>query len=423
MDQKIQRQFVEDRAAVLDFLPVTWNVKRPGPYYCLTMKMSRLKDLAFGFEFGSVNPRETFPVTGFPERIVKLDVSLNELEELQADSLLPFENLLELDVSLNALGSVHAVGALPSLAVLNASYNAMTHIKGLATCSHLITLNVSHNHVRSMKDLPMLASLNQLHLDSNELESLEGIQNLPQLYELYVQNNQISSLLPLSTSLSLNVLDASNNDLGSLPETLQVVCGLRRLTQLKLKGNSLARDSRYATAIKQNTTVQILDNSLLKDPTDIGLSPKQRSLLKDFLGSSPEGGPTRQGLKDVAQKSFMGKLQAKRKDVESAVHHLHGRIMDLREELKDYEDNLSGEMESYVRYIDVIPPEHFHSIDPQKVPQAMEKYLFTKFWERWEHGKRKPGNVPFKDLTKPEEVVKAAAWLFSNPPMGTSSDS
>lgn len=34
----------------------------------------------------------------------------------------------------------------------------------------------------------------------------------------------------------------------------------------------------------------------------------------------------------------------------------------------------------------------------------MEKYLFTKFWERWQHGRRKPANVPYKELTKPEEV-------------------
>lgn len=53
MDYTIKRQFVEDRATVLDVLPVTWNVKTPAPYYCVTMKMSRIKDLVFDFEFGS----------------------------------------------------------------------------------------------------------------------------------------------------------------------------------------------------------------------------------------------------------------------------------------------------------------------------------------------------------------------------------
>lgn len=57
MGEKIKRHFVEDRVVVIDPLPFTWRVKGPGPHYCLDMKMSRLKQLAFAFEFGSVDPR------------------------------------------------------------------------------------------------------------------------------------------------------------------------------------------------------------------------------------------------------------------------------------------------------------------------------------------------------------------------------
>ncbi|KAM4676074.1 uncharacterized protein O3C94_008723 [Discoglossus pictus] len=423
MDGKLGRRFVEDRATILETLPISWNVTPPGPYYCVTMKMSRLRNLEFGFEFGSVNPKEQFPVTEFPERIVKLDLSLNELEELAPDSLLPFESLLALDVSLNSLSRVHGVEALPKLADLNLSYNGITHMGVFGSCVQLMTLNVSHNQIRTITDLPVLANLTQLHLDSNKLTSLDGVQNLPKLYELYVQNNEISSLLPLACSLTLNVLDASNNRVRSLQETLQVLRPLRRLTQLKLKGNPLTRDNRYTTAIKQSTSVQILDNSMLRDPSDSELPPKNRLLLRVSLDSLPEDRYTREGLKDVAKESFMKKLHHKRLEVEGSVHHLHGRIMDLQEELKHYEDNLRGEMDNCFRYIDTIPQEDFSSIDPHKVGKAMDQYLFTKFWEKWDHGKRKPGNLPFRDVTEPEEVVKAAVWLLSHPPAGTSRDS
>ncbi|XP_075061359.1 uncharacterized protein LOC142149984 [Mixophyes fleayi] len=420
MNRVIKRQFVEDRATVLDVLPVTWNVKMPGPYYCVTMNMSQIKELVF--DFGSLNSRDPFPVTDFPERILKLDLSLNELMELQADTFQQFENLLEFNASFNVLTSVPGLIMLPNLLVLDLSYNAIKEMESFKICSRLISLNVSHNKIRSIKDLPSHANLTHLHLNSNKLHSLDGIQNLPKLYELFVHNNEISSLLPLSSSLTLNVLDASNNNINSLSETLKVLHGLRRLSQLKLKGNPLAYSNSYSTAFRQHTSVRILDNCMLRDPSDIELSSVYHSLLRQSLDSLPEGGYTGEGLKDVVKKNLMEKLKYKQDAVESRIHHFHRRIMDLQEELKDFEDNLMGEMENCDRYIDAIPQEDLYSIDPHKFQSATEQYLFTKFWERWEHGKRRPGNVPFKDLTQSEEVVKAAAWLLSQPPHKTSSD-
>ncbi|XP_029472506.1 dynein regulatory complex subunit 3-like isoform X2 [Rhinatrema bivittatum] len=414
----MERQFIEDRAAVMDVLPLIWGVKQSGPHYCLNLKMSRLKELVFGFEFGATDPRQEFPVTEFPGRIVKLDISLNELEELRTESLLPFENLRELDASLNTLSNVEGVGVLPSLAVLNLSYNAVTSVRGLEPCRRLVLLNLSHNRVKAVRDLPSLSSLTQLHLHSNKLKSLDGIQGLPQLRELYIQNNTISSLLPLSSSLTLNILDASNNEITSLMQTLQILRALRRLKQLHLKGNPLTRDNRYVTAVRESTAVEILDNSLLRDPSAAALD---HSLFRDSPPAGlPDVGQSKEALKDLARKSFMAKLQKKHKEVDSIVHFLHSRILDLQEELKESEDTLRVELEGCIRYIDTIPSEDFHSIDPQKVPKAMERCLFTKFWERWEHGQRRPGNLPFSDPEKPEEVVKAAAWLLSNPPVSAS---
>ncbi|KAM9311765.1 uncharacterized protein PAF06_009623 [Gastrophryne carolinensis] len=422
MECTIKRQFVEDRATVLDALPVSWNVTDPGPYYCVSMKMSRIKNLVFDFEFGSLDTRDMFPVTAFPERILILDLSVNDLFELPATSLKSLKNLMELNVSFNAVRSVPGLLALPNLLVLDLSYNAIFNIEEFKSCTQLVTLNVSHNKIRCIKKLPTLAHLTRLHLNSNKLCSLDGIQNLPKLFELYIHNNKIISLLPLSTSLTLNVLDASSNSLSSFSETLQVVSGLPRLTQLSLKGNPLARDDRYFTAFRYHTSVRILDNRVLGDPIDIEFSPVYYTLLRKSLDSVYRKVNAKEILKDSIKKNLKEKLRCKQDTVESILHHLQSRIRDLQEELKEFEDNLQLEMENCCRYVDAIPPEDLHGIDPHKVQRASEQNLFTKFWERWEHGKRKPANSVFNDLTDSEEVIKAAALLLSQLPNETSEE-
>ncbi|XP_025068137.1 adenylate cyclase-like [Alligator sinensis] len=420
MGEKIKRHFVEDRVVVIDPLPFTWRVKGPGPHYCLDMKMSRLKQLAFAFEFGSVDPRQSFPVTEFPARIVKLDISLNELEELQPEALFAFESLSELDASLNALGGIPGIGVLPNLTVLNLSYNVLSDVRDLGSCTHLLVLNLSHNQVRTLEHMPLLSNLTRLHLGSNKLSSLEGVQNLPQLCELYIQRNRVSSLLPLSSSLVLNILDASSNKIACLQYTLHVLRGLGRLRHLKLQGNPLARDNCYATAIKQATAVETLDDVLLRDPPRCSaLSSFSWALLGESVAGVMNSSQTKEDLKTSARRIFLERLQHKRDDTESAVHHLHSRILDLREDLAEYEDTLKTEMDGCIRYIDALPPKHFQGLtNPDTIPNAMEKFLFTKFWQRWQQGQRKPANLPYKALTKPDEVLQAAAQLLSNPPPG-----
>ncbi|XP_033018438.1 uncharacterized protein LOC117054089 [Lacerta agilis] len=387
----MNRQYVEDRIAEVALLPFTWNVETPGPHYALCLKMSRLKQLVFNFEFGSVDPR-----------IVKLDISLNELQEISPEALFPFENLAELDVSLNALST----------------YNAIGEVKELENCPRLSVLHVSHNRLRSLAEIPLLSNLTQLNLSSNQLQSLEGVQNLPRLCELHVQKNRIASLLPLASSLSLNVLCASGNDIGGLPEALHVLRGLRRLKHLTLKDNPVARDNRYTTAIKESTSVEILDGMFLHDPPSLSALPLHMwSLLREPASSSTNIAQAKADLKDVARRAFGARLQRKRDDVGSAVHHFHSRILELQEELTGYEERLRLELDGCERFIQALPSEDFQKLDnPQEIAEAMDKYLFTKFWEKWQRGRRKPACLPYKELSKPEDVVNAAAHLLSNLP-------
>ncbi|XP_053261716.1 dynein axonemal assembly factor 1-like [Podarcis raffonei] len=414
----MNRQYVEDRIVEVDPLPFTWNVETPGPHYVLCLKMSRLKQLAFNFEFGSVDPRQSFPKTEFPERIVKLDISLNELQEIPPEALFPFENLAELDASLNALSTTRGMGPLPNLVALNLSYNAIGEVKELENCPRLSVLHMSHNRLRSLTEIPLLSNLTRLNLSSNQLESLEGVQNLPRLCQLHVRNNRIATLLPLASSLSLNVLCASGNDIGGLPEALHVLRGLRRLKHLTLKDNPVARDNRYTTAIKESTSVEILDGMFLHDPPSLSALPLHMwPLLREPASSSTDIAQAKADLKEAARRAFSARLQRRRDDVGSAVHHFHSRILELQEELTGYEERLRLELDGCERFIQTLPSEDFRKLDnPQEIAEAMDKYLFTKFWEKWQRGQRKPACLPYKELSKPEDVVNAAAHLLSNLP-------
>ncbi|XP_060135211.1 uncharacterized protein LOC118077442 isoform X2 [Zootoca vivipara] len=339
-------------------------------------------------------------------RIVKLDVSLNELQEIPPEALFPFENLAELDLSLNALSTMRGMGSLSNLVVLNLSYNALGEVMELENCPRLSVLHMSHNRLRSLMEIPLLCNLTRLNLSSNQLESLEGVQNLPQLCELHVQKNHIASLLPLASSLSLNVLCASGNEIGGLPEALHVLRGLRRLKHLTLKDNPVARDNRYTTAIKESTSVEILDGMFLHGPPSLSALPLHMwPLLREPASTSTDVAQAKADLKQAARRAFDARLRRKRDDIGSAVHHFHSRILELQEELTGYEERLRLELDGCERFIQALPSEDFQKLDnPQEIAEAMDKYLFTKFWGKWQRGQRKPACLPYKELSKPEDV-------------------
>ncbi|KAG8576785.1 hypothetical protein GDO81_009972 [Engystomops pustulosus] len=343
MDYSIKRQFLEDRATVIDVIPVTWNVKTPGPYYCVTLTMSRIKDLVFDFEFESPYSRGDYPVTDFPEKILKLDLSLNELTTLKAKGFYHLRSLLDLNASCNILHSLPGLAMLSNLQVLDLSYNAISEIEQFKVCTQLVHLNLSHNKIQSIKELPSLVNLTQLHLNSN-------------------------------------------------------------------KGNPLAQSNRYIISLKEHTCIRILDNSILKYPPKAEQLPGYQSILRESLSNMYKEGYTRERMKDAVKKTLLERLKKKKDTLESSIHHFHREIMYLQEELTEFEETMKAEMENCIRYIDVIPQEEFLNIDPDKLQKATEQNLFTRFWE---NGKRKHENVSFKHLTKPEEVVKAAASLLS----------
>lgn len=110
------------------------------------------------------------------------------------------------------------------------------------------------------------------------------------------------------------------------PKPHALYCSLS--SQLLSKGNPLARDNRYATAIKQATAVETLDDVLLRDPPRCSaLSSFSWALLGESVADVMNSSQTKEDLKTSARRIFLERLQHKRDDTESAVHHLHSRIL------------------------------------------------------------------------------------------------
>ncbi|KAJ8386654.1 hypothetical protein AAFF_G00167700 [Aldrovandia affinis] len=406
MDARLSRQFVEGHGMSLEMVPFRWNLRSDGRYFALCIRMSRLKELRFGFEFGS-EPRDHWPITGHPERVLRFDVSLNELESLGEEALSPFENLRELNASLNSLKSVEGLVRLPHLLVLNLSYNSFSTVRDLKPCPSLTTLDISFNRLRSIRALSALGNLTQLHIGHNKLNSLEGIQNLAQLQELYAQSNLVTDLIPLSSCLHLQLLDLSHNQLSCLSRTVEVLSALRSLRQLQLKGNPITEDERYITMIAQRTFVEVLDSVLLKR----AWKPRLGMRLLEGVGAA---GQTKQDLEKAAQRAYWDRLQNSRQETGRAIQYLHGRIGDLQEDLKEKENSLALELQACLRYLDTVPPEDSSAVDTRAFPTAMDQCRFSKFWERWDRGRKRPGPIQVTDPTKPEEVVQTVVKLLEN---------
>ncbi|KAI1888084.1 hypothetical protein AGOR_G00181400 [Albula goreensis] len=405
MDSHFSREFVEDHATVLELVPFTWHVRSRGQHFALDLRMNRLKELSFGFEFGS-EPRNQWLVTGNPDRILRLDVSLNELECFGEETLSPFENLCELNASLNCLKSVSGIVQLPHLLVLNLSYNNLSTVRDLRPCSRLATLDISYNQLCSIRDISALGNLTQLHIGHNRLNSLEGIQHLGQLQELHAQSNLITDLLPLSACLHLCHLNLSQNQLTSLLRTVEVLSTLRRLGQVHLKGNPIARDGRYTMMVRQSTCVEVLDSTPLRQ----ACNPRR------WLGGVPASGAhTKQELETAARRTNQDRLQNRREQTGRAIQYLQGRIRDLQEDLKEQEDSLALELQGCLRvYLDTIPPEDSATVDPQEIPAAMDQRKYSRFWDRWDWGQRRRGAIQVTHPTKPEEVVQKVVKLLEN---------
>lgn len=395
MSRGLPPEFVENRIHTLTHVPVDWNVDIREKYYELDLKMSQMKTLVFGFKWGEESgplPRLA-NITDTPSRILKLDLSLNELTALEHDGLLPFRQVRELNASLNRINKFIGIEVLKSLYSLDLSHNSINKIENLVGISSLVVLNLSMNELDDISYMPSMVSLKILNLNNNHLKSLDGVQALPKLTELYVQRNNITNILPLTSCFHLQILNVASNRVNSLHTTVGVLTELKRLEVLALHGNPIERDKTYQTDILRCSNVMTLDN--------IAVRPLPKEQLPSYEGGSNRHIQNIETLKDAAKQAFQERMKESKAKMEENVNFLQRRIIDLQNEYVDYENKLKTDLDSCVRYLDSLTASELGAVDGDQLRGSIGTPQ-PKPWHR-----RKENKPDYTHITDTDEILKA----------------
>ncbi|XP_073237868.1 uncharacterized protein [Porites lutea] len=176
-----------------------------------------------------------------------LDLSSNNIQNLQKDDFARLKNLRQLILSSNAIGLLpeSVFASLENLEELDFAHNALTTIPGrvFSNMTYLFGLYLWHNRINvlSKEAFINLSYLHLLYLSSNALTSLpEGVfASLERLAMLYLSSNALR-VIPegMFANLSnLQLLDLSLNKIRELPVTTFVNLG--KLHLINISSNAL----------------------------------------------------------------------------------------------------------------------------------------------------------------------------------------
>ncbi|XP_077197362.1 transforming growth factor beta activator LRRC32 [Paroedura picta] len=220
-------------------------------------------------------------------RLLRLDLSYNEIQSLPPEILASMPALQFLNLSRNCLQSFTARSELASLATLDLSSNSLQNLEWDAnTLSSMRELYLQENQLRGLRSdifarLPQIRLLNlrRNHLSLCSLYSgfakqrLAGdedgcvsLVNLPELRHLVLADNRLQSLPPyVFHRTPLSSLDLSNN------EGLQVedksLSGLEiSLERLDLHGNGMAALNTHLPWFARLRYLNLSDNRLSQLP-------------------------------------------------------------------------------------------------------------------------------------------------------------
>ena len=170
--------------------------------------------------------------------LVSLDLSFNQLVDIDGDALAPLTNLRALIVYNNRVASVKAVARVgQSLQTLQCQNNAITSLDGVEHLRRLTNLNASGNPLGDCKLIGRCTTLTRLDISRCGLEKLEGFATLHALEELNISGNALTEVSSVAKCAKLQELDASHNALP--PSALRDLKALKRLDVLNLEGNAL----------------------------------------------------------------------------------------------------------------------------------------------------------------------------------------
>ncbi|KAG8727569.1 hypothetical protein FRC12_022398, partial [Ceratobasidium sp. 428] len=216
--------------------------------------LARLKEFLPNLDRLDVRGNELTYLSGIPERLRELNVSMNQLTSLTSYAHLV--NLEVLDISNNRVDSIGQLKCLRHLRELSAAGNTISDLSGIAQtitltklnlkgnslksvsledCSwpHIENIDFSDNGMKSIVGLSNLTTLVTLNLDHNAIGTLNIDGPLPRLRVIRLSDNKLSEL-DCSSFTNLRTLYADNNRLGHIRHADKA----RRLENLSLRNQS-----------------------------------------------------------------------------------------------------------------------------------------------------------------------------------------
>ncbi|XP_076463213.1 uncharacterized protein LOC143295412 isoform X2 [Babylonia areolata] len=406
--------FVERRISSIPPAGVgeSWGVERGGHYYQLDLKMCRISALHFDFQWPNDRtgaPRMAAPLDA-PSRILRLDISLNELAVLHPDWLMPFRNLRALDASLNQIKQFQGIEVLQQLRSLNLSHNAIRSINGLSLNRTLVELRLAVNDISDISELPSLTNLKILDISNNKLHSLDGLTSLPRLEELYVHRNELRDILPVMSCNKLRVLNAANNRIAGFDTTLKVLSSLPHLQVLSLHSNPIDREPHYQGEIlRTGSTIMTLDNVTVKPLPKREKTIRPESELFSELEDYKRHAGNMFSLKDAARQAFHDRMRVAKDRLDDNVSFLQRRIVALQHEHEEFEGKLKADLEACLRYLDSLTDEELESKDRSNIGAVLSRKPYPEDEGPERDGARhRPSAADYSNVRETDELLRCA---------------
>jgi hypothetical protein len=396
IEPKHKRAYQERQRLLKDKPPAHWgrlnSVGDAITFYKIKLYLQRLTSLKL-FPQKSECPFLEDERDSYDEKIewrcIHLDCSVNSISKIK--NIDHFVYLRCLDLSSNHITTIGTtLQALVDLRELNLANNAIVKIEGIDACPNLIKLNLHGNDIPKIENLTQnLGKLTHLDLGGNRLSRVEQLNRLPSLKALDLSRNDILSAEELAFVPQLESLKIGRNKLDNLVEFGRSLVGLSKLKELKVSGNPICDQRDYRLRVLENTSIQLLD--------DVVIKPRLRTYLKEMQRRSQL-----EDIMETTTQDYMDRIAAEREVKSDNMELLRRSQLELEGAFGKYRSEMENELQECISYI--------HSLDVREDLVERDILLTDRGMTEW---KAKLQSAQLRrDVAKRSYVRKQQAALL-----------
>lgn len=172
---------------------------------------------------------------------------------------------------------------------LEITFGEITSMKRIAEIGDLKSLALNNNKITKIEGLENKASLETLYLVNNKITKIEGLDKLLNLKNLYLSMNQISDITPLSLNTELKVLDLRKNseiDGNRNEYTGEKLEALNKIEEILDRGGTISLDADKISLFTNYKNIDLTGQNLetlellegMKDLTNLNLNNNELTL-------------------------------------------------------------------------------------------------------------------------------------------------